>query len=88
MNNPTLRMIGGQIKWLDMDNFSLEESMEGSVDLYLLATLCPRLEQLHLSMLHCNFSPPSTTGMVPPQSSNQQLREAGAAPPQRDALSL
>jgi hypothetical protein len=56
-------MIGGQIKWLDMDNFSLEENIEGSVDLDLLASLCPRLEQLHLTMLHCHFHSPSTTGI-------------------------
>ncbi len=74
-------MIGGQIKWLDMDNFSLEESVEGSVDLDLLASLCPRLEQLHLTMLHCHFHSPSTTGIAHPLSPYQPLPKAGANPP-------
>ncbi len=82
------RMIGGQIKWLDMDNFSLEESVEGSVDLDLLASLCTRLEQLHLTMLHCHFHSPSTTGIAHSLSPGQPLPQAGAAPPHYAPLSL
>jgi hypothetical protein len=52
------RQIGSQLSYLDMDNFSLEE--ERCVDLGQLTGLCPRLEQLHLSMLHCSYSTPNS----------------------------
>ena len=63
-----IEQIGGQLKLIDLDNFSNEETPSTVVNVLQLAQCCPHLEDLSLTMAYLDFSQqhdPGTPVLMP-----------------------
>jgi len=73
-----LQKIGSQLKLIDLDNFSIEETPSTCVDVVQVAKLCPNIVDLSLTMAHldCNHTWDSTKLSLFPNLEHLTLKGA------------
>lgn len=73
-----LEKIGSQLKLIDLDNFSIEETPSTCVDVVQVAEMCPNIVDLSLTMAHidCNLPKEHTKLIIFPNLEHLTLKGA------------